>query len=123
MQSYIGTKRINATPMTRIAYNQFRGWTLPEDENGDDAGFLNASRIKGSHAAIKSGMLAAEAALNLDDKTRNQQLCQIQKDVWQQAPWIFLWSQTLVLAYNSKITGVSYLPNEKFVTMGAYPTR
>src|SRR3569623_2054812 len=29
---------------------------------GDDAGFLNASRIKGSHAAIKSGMLAADAA-------------------------------------------------------------
>ena len=28
---------------------------------GDDAGFLVASRIKGSHAAIKSGMLAAEA--------------------------------------------------------------
>ena len=29
---------------------------------GDDAGFLNASRIKGSHCAIKSGMLAAQAA-------------------------------------------------------------
>ena len=29
---------------------------------GDEAGFLNASRIKGTHAAIKSGMLAAEAA-------------------------------------------------------------
>jgi electron-transferring-flavoprotein dehydrogenase len=29
---------------------------------GDDAGFLNASRIKGSHCAIKSGMMAAEAA-------------------------------------------------------------
>jgi len=29
---------------------------------GDDAGFLNASRIKGSHAAMKSGMLAAGAA-------------------------------------------------------------
>jgi electron-transferring-flavoprotein dehydrogenase len=29
---------------------------------GDDAGFLNASRIKGSHGAIKSGMMAAEAA-------------------------------------------------------------
>jgi len=29
---------------------------------GDDAGFLVASRIKGSHAAIKTGMLAAEAA-------------------------------------------------------------
>ena len=29
---------------------------------GCDAGFLNMSRIKGSHAAIKTGMLAAEAA-------------------------------------------------------------
>ena len=29
---------------------------------GDDAGMLVASRIKGSHAALKSGMLAAEAA-------------------------------------------------------------
>ena len=29
---------------------------------GDEAGFLNASRIKGSHCAIKTGMLAAEAA-------------------------------------------------------------
>ncbi|HEY2337867.1 MAG TPA: electron transfer flavoprotein-ubiquinone oxidoreductase [Burkholderiales bacterium] len=31
---------------------------------GDEAGFLNASRIKGSHAAIKSGMMAAEAAVD-----------------------------------------------------------
>jgi electron-transferring-flavoprotein dehydrogenase len=29
---------------------------------GCDAGFLNSSRIKGSHAAIKTGMLAADAA-------------------------------------------------------------
>ena len=28
---------------------------------GCDAGYLNAARIKGSHAAIKTGMLAAEA--------------------------------------------------------------
>ncbi|HEX5485973.1 MAG TPA: electron transfer flavoprotein-ubiquinone oxidoreductase [Limnobacter sp.] len=31
---------------------------------GCDAGFLNASRIKGSHAAIKSGMLCAEAVFD-----------------------------------------------------------
>ncbi|HWT36476.1 MAG TPA: electron transfer flavoprotein-ubiquinone oxidoreductase, partial [Paraburkholderia sp.] len=31
---------------------------------GDEAGFLNASRIKGSHAAIKTGMLAAQAAFD-----------------------------------------------------------
>ena len=26
--------------MTRLEYNQFRGWTLPVDEEGEDAGFL-----------------------------------------------------------------------------------
>jgi electron-transferring-flavoprotein dehydrogenase len=31
---------------------------------GCDAGYLNASRIKGSHAAIKTGMLAARAAFD-----------------------------------------------------------
>jgi hypothetical protein len=40
MNKYIGTKLVNAKPMTRLEYNQFRGWTLPENENGDDNGFL-----------------------------------------------------------------------------------
>lgn len=37
---YIGTKIINAKPMNRQEYNDFRGWTLPADENGDDEGYL-----------------------------------------------------------------------------------
>ena len=40
MQQFIGTKMINAVPMTRAEYNDFRGWQLPEDENGEDAGYL-----------------------------------------------------------------------------------
>jgi hypothetical protein len=40
MKQYIGVKMINAKPMTRQAYNDFRGWKLPADENGDDEGFL-----------------------------------------------------------------------------------
>lgn len=40
MKHYIGTKRINATPMSRLAYNEFRGWTLPADERGEDEGYL-----------------------------------------------------------------------------------
>lgn len=39
-QQFIGTKMINAVPMTRAEYNDFRGWQLPEDENGEDAGYL-----------------------------------------------------------------------------------
>jgi electron-transferring-flavoprotein dehydrogenase len=39
---------------------------------GCDAGTLNASRIKGSHAAIKTGMLAAEAAFDALQAGRQQ---------------------------------------------------
>ena len=37
---YIGTTIVNAVPMTRLDYNNFRGWTVPEDEDGADTGFL-----------------------------------------------------------------------------------
>lgn len=40
MQRYIGTKLINAKPMTRQAYNDFRGWESLADENGADEGYL-----------------------------------------------------------------------------------
>lgn len=63
----------------------------------------------------------ANASKDLDESSRNAQYCQIQKDVWADAPWIFLWSQTLVLAYKSDITGISYQPNEKFETINAHP--
>ncbi|MGH1461241.1 MAG: DUF2829 domain-containing protein [Neptuniibacter sp.] len=40
MSLHIGTKLINAVPMTRLEYTEFRGWTLPVDENPNDAGYL-----------------------------------------------------------------------------------
>ena len=40
MNRFIGTKIIIAEAMTRAAYNLFRGWTLPADENGADEGYL-----------------------------------------------------------------------------------
>lgn len=39
-QHYIGSKIVAATPMTRLAYNQYRGWQLPDDEDGSDEGYL-----------------------------------------------------------------------------------
>jgi hypothetical protein len=40
MKRYIGSKEVNATPMTRQEYNDLRGWTLPADEDGNDDGYL-----------------------------------------------------------------------------------
>ncbi len=37
---YIGTKRIQAKPLTRGEYNKFRGWLIPADENPNDEGYL-----------------------------------------------------------------------------------
>ena len=53
-----GARAIAAGGLMSLPKLAFAGGCLV----GDEAGFLNASRIKGSHAAIKSGMLAAEAA-------------------------------------------------------------
>lgn len=40
MKQYTGTKVVNATLMTREAYNNFRGWQVPADENPLDDGYL-----------------------------------------------------------------------------------
>lgn len=40
MNTYIGTKIIRAKPMDRLAYNVLRGWTVPDDENPADEGYL-----------------------------------------------------------------------------------
>ncbi|HYC36911.1 MAG TPA: electron transfer flavoprotein-ubiquinone oxidoreductase [Usitatibacter sp.] len=53
-----GARAIAAGGLQSLPRLTFPGGVLV----GDDAGFLNAARIKGSHAAIKSGMLAAESA-------------------------------------------------------------
>ncbi|MFZ9138480.1 MAG: 4Fe-4S dicluster domain-containing protein, partial [Hylemonella sp.] len=52
-----GARAITAGGLLSLPKTIFPGGVLV----GCDAGYLNASRIKGSHAAIKSGMLAAEA--------------------------------------------------------------
>lgn len=39
-KKYIGTKVIIAEAMSRLAYNEYRGWSLPANENGSDEGYL-----------------------------------------------------------------------------------
>ncbi|MDE2402728.1 MAG: electron transfer flavoprotein-ubiquinone oxidoreductase [Burkholderiales bacterium] len=55
-----GARAITAGGILSLPKTVFPGGALV----GCDAGYLNAARIKGSHAAIKSGMLAAEAAFD-----------------------------------------------------------
>jgi hypothetical protein len=40
MQMFLGIKAVEAREMTRGDYNDYRGWTLPADEDGTDEGYL-----------------------------------------------------------------------------------
>lgn len=55
-----GARALTAGGLQSLPKVTFPGGVLV----GDDAGFLNAARIKGSHCAIKSGALAAEACFS-----------------------------------------------------------
>ncbi len=63
-----GARAIAAGGLQSLPKTVFPGGCLI----GDDAGYLNASRNKGSHCAIKSGMLAAEAAAEALGKGRSR---------------------------------------------------
>ncbi len=59
-----GGKRISygARALTKGGLNSLPKFTFPGGVlAGDDAGFLNPAKIKGTHTSMKSGMLAAEA--------------------------------------------------------------
>lgn len=62
-----GARAIAAGGLNSLPQTVFPGGALI----GCDAGYLNASRIKGSHAAIKTGMLAAEAAVSAITENRS----------------------------------------------------
>ncbi len=55
-----GARAITAGGLLSLPKTVFPGGALV----GCEAGYMNVSRIKGSHAAIKTGMLAAEAAFD-----------------------------------------------------------
>lgn len=48
MQEYYATRKVKAEPMTRGAYNDYRGWIIPPDEDPEDAGYLTEDQRDGT---------------------------------------------------------------------------
>lgn len=40
LTAFIGTKSVLSTTMTRGEYNEYRGWTIPENEDPTEQGYL-----------------------------------------------------------------------------------
>ena len=79
-----GARAIAAGGLQSLPKLVFPGGAL----TGDDAGFLNASRIKGSHCAIKSGMLAADAAADALQAGRGGDELAAYPQAWR-ASWLY----------------------------------
>jgi peptide/nickel transport system substrate-binding protein len=65
--------------------------------------------------------LSASASTELNPQQRQADYCQAWKTIWNDAPWLFLWVQKYPIVYSSDVTGISYLPNEKFNAVYAKP--
>ncbi len=115
-----GARAITAGGLTALPKTIFPGGALI----GCEAGYLNASRIKGSHAAIKTGMLAAEAAFNALDKGRaHDELHEYPKAF--ESSWLY---QELHKARNFKqwfkrgrLVGTLMTGVEQFLLRGHFP--
>ena len=67
--------------------------------------------------------LLQKAVTESNRDSRAQEYCDAQKQVWNDAPWIFLWTQKFPIVYSSQITGVGSIPTESFDTVSARPVR
>ncbi len=64
---------------------------------------------------------AAKSVGESDEKARADDYCQANKMIWDDAPWIFLWTQRFPIVYSTKVKNVASIPNEKFDTLDAQP--
>jgi peptide/nickel transport system substrate-binding protein len=69
----------------------------------------------------KVELLVSEAAREPDDQRRLDQYAEAQRIVWDDAPWIFLWSPSFVIVHSSRVQGITTLPTEKFSAAYAEP--
>ena len=69
----------------------------------------------------KVELLVSEALREPDDQTRLGDYADAQRTVWDDAPWIFLWSPSFLLVHSARISGVTTLSTEKFSVAYAEP--
>lgn len=69
----------------------------------------------------KVELLVSEAAHEPEDQKRLDQYAEAQRIVWDDAPWIFLWSPSFVIVQSARLQGITALPTEKFSAAYALP--
>jgi ABC-type transport system substrate-binding protein len=65
--------------------------------------------------------LLAKAQVEADREARVQEYCAAERQVWNDAPWIFLWTEKFPIVTSSAVAGVTSIPTESFDTVSARP--
>jgi peptide/nickel transport system substrate-binding protein len=70
----------------------------------------------------KVELLVSQAGREHDDQRRLEQYAEAQRLVWDDAPWVFLWSPQLVMVHSARLKGITAQPTEKFFAAYTQPT-
>ena len=123
--SYLGM--VNAPPEKNTTQMHYLGWAPAFlDASQQMLQFLSTAAPPHGLATTFYNNPQVDAWIKAADaegspEKRKEYFCQIAKQVWQDAPWIFLWVQHFPIVYSAKVTGIGSLPNEKFDALYAQP--
>jgi ABC-type transport system substrate-binding protein len=123
--TYLG--HVNVPPAQAAFDMHFLGWAPAYLDASQQFEQFRPDRIppKGLETSYYSNPtvtdLVVKAGSEVDQQKRKDQYCQAAKQVWNDAPWIFLYNQSFPIVYSAKVTGVGAFPNEKFDTRFASP--
>jgi peptide/nickel transport system substrate-binding protein len=65
--------------------------------------------------------LLAQADVETDADAREQLYCDASQVIWDDAPWIFLWTQSFPIVHSADVEGIGSTPTEKFDAIYARP--
>lgn len=68
---------------------------------------------------VEEYLTQADTVTDVD--AREQAFCEASKLIWEDAPWIFLWTQSFPIVHSADVTGVGFTPTEKFSAVYARP--
>ncbi|WNV74219.1 ABC transporter substrate-binding protein [Geodermatophilus sp. DSM 44513] len=119
--------RVNAAPSENTVDMHLLGWAPPFL----DADFQMQMFRQATHppAGLATSFytnpqveeLLAQADVETDEARREQLYCDASQVIWDDAPWIFLWTQSFPIVWSADVTGISATPTEKFSAVYARP--
>jgi peptide/nickel transport system substrate-binding protein len=65
--------------------------------------------------------LIQKALVEPDRTARSQEYCDAEKQIWNDAPFLFLWTQKYPIVYSAQVAGIGSVPTEQFYTVYAQP--